>query len=142
MVAAQGKFRSRRELCERKQPVPAYSTVLHVGFAAPRPPAAVAMETEAESAVLVEVEHGPSNSRRLYAGVNIAAPWTAVWAALTDYDGLDSFIPGKQIKGRPTILDYSWKNLFQARSIPRLQGSRQLNEECNLVKDVNVTLYD
>jgi len=48
----------------------------------------------ADTAVSVEVEQGPSNSRRLYAGIDIAAPWTAVWSALTDYDGLDTFIPG------------------------------------------------
>ena len=42
----------------------------------------------------VEVEPGPSNSRRVYAGVSIAAPWASVWGALTDYDGLGNFIPG------------------------------------------------
>jgi ribosome-associated toxin RatA of RatAB toxin-antitoxin module len=40
------------------------------------------------------VEQGPSNSRRLYAGIDIAAPWDDVWSALTDYDGLADFIPG------------------------------------------------
>lgn len=47
-----------------------------------------------EEAITVEVETGPSNSRRLYAGIDIAAPWSAVWAALTDYEGLHTFIPG------------------------------------------------
>ena len=95
--------------------------MLHVGPAA-RPPAAVALETEAESAVLVEVEQGPSNSRRLYAGVDIAAPWTAVWAALTDYDGLDSFIPGKQSKGRPQTRITLGTNIFQTRANTGCRG--------------------
>lgn len=46
------------------------------------------------AAVAVEVEPGPNNSRRVYAGVSIAAPWASVWGALTDYDGLGDFIPG------------------------------------------------
>ena len=32
--------------------------------------------------------------RRLYAGVDIAAPAELVWRALTDYEHLDTFIPG------------------------------------------------
>ena len=44
--------------------------------------------------VQVEVEQGPRNSRRLYAGIDIAAPQDIVWGALTDYDGLAEFIPG------------------------------------------------
>lgn len=55
---------------------------------------AVACVAPLEEAITVEVEAGPSNSRRLYAGIDIAAPWSAVWAALTDYEGLDTFIPG------------------------------------------------
>ena len=45
--------------------------------------------------VTVEVECGPRNSRRLYAGIDIAAPWGDVWGALTNYDGLSDFIPGE-----------------------------------------------
>lgn len=44
--------------------------------------------------VAVEMEQGPNNSRRVYAGVDIAAPWASVWSALTDYEGLGNFIPG------------------------------------------------
>ena len=44
--------------------------------------------------VAVEVETAPSNGRCLFAGVDITAPPDVVWQALTDYDGLDSFIPG------------------------------------------------
>ena len=44
--------------------------------------------------VAVEVEPAPSNGRCLFAGVDITAPPDVVWQALTDYDGLDSFIPG------------------------------------------------
>ena len=44
--------------------------------------------------VAVEVEPAPSNGRCLFAGVDITAPTDVVWQALTDYDGLDSFIPG------------------------------------------------
>lgn len=46
------------------------------------------------AAVSLEVEPAPNNARRLYAGVNIAAPVQVVWDALTDYDGLGNFIPG------------------------------------------------
>lgn len=46
------------------------------------------------SGVAVEVEPAPSNGRCLFAGVDITAPPDVVWQALTDYDGLDSFIPG------------------------------------------------
>lgn len=49
---------------------------------------------ELQETIIVEVESGSSNSRRLFASVDIAAPWTAVWSALTDYDGLHTFIPG------------------------------------------------
>ena len=42
----------------------------------------------------VEVEPAPSNGRCLFAGVDITAPPHVVWQALTDYDALDSFIPG------------------------------------------------
>ena len=44
--------------------------------------------------VAVEVEPAPSNGRCLFAVVDITAPPDVVWQALTDYDGLDSFIPG------------------------------------------------
>lgn len=40
------------------------------------------------------MEKAGSNSRCLYAGIDIAAPVSAVWQALTDYDALDNFIPG------------------------------------------------
>ena len=40
------------------------------------------------------VETPARNARRLYAGVDIAAPLETVWQALTDYDGLADFIPG------------------------------------------------
>ena len=46
------------------------------------------------ASVSLEVEPAPNNARRLYAGVNIAAPVRVVWDALTDYDGLGNFIPG------------------------------------------------
>lgn len=55
---------------------------------------AVACVAPLGEAIIVEVESGPSNSRRLYAGIDIAAPWSDVWAALTDYESLDTFIPG------------------------------------------------
>ena len=42
----------------------------------------------------MEVEPAPNNARRLYAGVDVGAPVAVVWRALTDYDGLGSFIPG------------------------------------------------
>lgn len=42
----------------------------------------------------VTVERGARNSRRLYAAVQIAAPVHIVWGALTDYERLNTFIPG------------------------------------------------
>ena len=42
----------------------------------------------------MEVESAPNNARRLYAGVDIGAPVSVVWGALTDYNGLGNFIPG------------------------------------------------
>ncbi len=50
--------------------------------------------TATRSAVAVDVESAPSNGRCLFAGVDITAPADVVWQALTDYDCLDSFIPG------------------------------------------------
>ena len=43
----------------------------------------------------VVVEPATNNARRLFAGVDIAAPVAIVWDALTDYDGLGNFIPGR-----------------------------------------------
>ncbi len=48
--------------------------------------------------VEVTVERAARNSRRLYAAVQVAAPVDIVWGALTDYEGLGSFIPGALIK--------------------------------------------
>lgn len=48
-------------------------------------------------AVAVQMEQGPNNSRRVYAGVDVAAPWSNVWSALTDYEGLGNFIPGAAV---------------------------------------------
>ena len=44
--------------------------------------------------VAVLVEPASNNARKLYAGVDINAPVSIVWNALTDYDGLGNFIPG------------------------------------------------
>lgn len=46
------------------------------------------------SLIPVDVEPAPSNSRRLYASVDIAAPSFVVWSALTNYEKLGDFIPG------------------------------------------------
>lgn len=40
------------------------------------------------------VEPASNNARTLFAGVDIDAPVSVVWDALTDYDGLGTFIPG------------------------------------------------
>ena len=45
--------------------------------------------------VAVVVEPATNNARRLFAGVDIAAPVAVVWDSLTDYDGLGNFIPGR-----------------------------------------------
>lgn len=68
-----------------------------VNYVSPGAGAAEALAPEQVAVVAVEVEQGPSNSRRLYAGIDIAAPWDAVWSTLTDYDGLADFIPGQHI---------------------------------------------
>lgn len=52
------------------------------------------MPTCAHSPVTIAVEAGARNSRRLFAGVDVAAPPPAVWAALTSYSQLGTFIPG------------------------------------------------
>lgn len=79
----------RQQSPARRQPAAGQRTAV---------PRAGAAEThlapEQVAVVAVEVEQGPSNSRRLYAGIDIAAPWDDVWSALTDYDGLADFIPG------------------------------------------------
>ena len=43
------------------------------------------------------IDKGHRNSRRLYASVEIAAPLQVVWEALTDYEGLGTFIPGQSV---------------------------------------------
>jgi hypothetical protein len=48
----------------------------------------------AADAVAVTVEPAGNNARRLYAGVDVYAPVSVIWSALTDYDGLGDFIPG------------------------------------------------
>ena len=40
------------------------------------------------------VEPASNNARKLFAGVDIAAPVSVVWDSLTDYDGLGTFLPG------------------------------------------------
>ena len=45
----------------------------------------------------VIIDKGYRNSRRLYASVEIAAPLQVVWEALTDYEGLGTFIPGGKL---------------------------------------------
>ena len=46
------------------------------------------------SLIPVDVEPAPSNARRLFASVDIAAPSFVVWSALTNYERLGDFIPG------------------------------------------------
>ncbi|CAL5228575.1 g11732 [Coccomyxa viridis] len=46
------------------------------------------------SEVALLVEPASNNARKLFAGVDIAAPVSVVWESLTDYDGLGTFIPG------------------------------------------------
>jgi hypothetical protein len=55
----------------------------------------IAAFSDVLDAVNVEVERAPRNSRRIYAGVDINAPIEKVWGALTDYEHLHHFIPGK-----------------------------------------------
>lgn len=56
-------------------------------------------------AVAVTVESAGSNARRLYACVDISAPCSIIWGALTDYDGLGDFIPGLLHKIYKACLD-------------------------------------
>ena len=46
------------------------------------------------------VESASNNARKLFAGVDIDAPVSVVWDALTDYDGLGTFIPGMAMMQR------------------------------------------
>lgn len=55
---------------------------------------AAAPSAAAAAAVDIAIEPGPSNSRCIWAGVDIAAPASAVYAALTAYEQLGTFIPG------------------------------------------------
>lgn len=55
---------------------------------------AVAAAASGPAAVDIAIEHGPNNSRCIWAGVDVAAPTHAVYAALTAYEALGSFIPG------------------------------------------------
>ena len=55
----------------------------------------------------VTVERAARNSRRLYAAVQIAAPVDVVWGALTDYQGLGNFIPGRHTP--QTLETGSWQ---------------------------------
>lgn len=48
------------------------------------------------AAVDIAIEPGPSNSRCIWAGVDIAAPAAGVYGALTAYEALGTFIPGEQ----------------------------------------------
>jgi len=77
------------------EPAPSNTTTSCQVVRPKNPPARAGCAAVAvRSAVAVDVEPAPSNGRCLFAGVDIGAPPDVVWAALTDYDGLDSFIPG------------------------------------------------
>ena len=43
--------------------------------------------------VEVQLEKTSWNSRKLFASISIQAPVETVWGALTDYEGLQNFIP-------------------------------------------------
>lgn len=51
----------------------------------------------AVSGVSIDMEVGPSNSRFIFAGVDIQAPPESVWQALTSYENLQTFIPGLSV---------------------------------------------
>ena len=60
--------------------------------------------------VAVVVEPATNNARRLFAGVDIAAPVAVVWDSLTDYDGLGKFIPGRSdVSSVSHIFQFPWK---------------------------------
>ena len=65
----------------------------------------------------MEVEKGWNNSRHLSAGVDIAAPVSVVWNALTDYDNLNTFIPGM-------ISPLTLQSLLQKHAARRSVNSR------------------
>ncbi|KAK9902244.1 hypothetical protein WJX75_009271 [Coccomyxa subellipsoidea] len=52
------------------------------------------VRASAAGSVAVTVEPAGKNAQCLYAGVDISAPVDVIWGALTDYDGLGTFIPG------------------------------------------------
>ena len=62
------------------------------------PAGAAAARAAAAAQVDLAIEPGPNNARCVWAGVDVRAPAPAVFAALTSYERLGTFIPGK--KGR------------------------------------------
>ena len=97
----------------------------------------------AAQSVQVTVERGARNSRRLYASVQIAAPVEVVWGALTDYQGLDKFIPG--------ALSYSCMHQQQAclakqslrtimSSVHACRADLMPAEQCRLVPLMSTTV--
>ncbi|KAG2493232.1 hypothetical protein HYH03_008648 [Edaphochlamys debaryana] len=52
-----------------------------------------AVRPVAAAGVRIDVEKTSWNSRRIFASVSVATPKQSVWSALTDYDGLQKFIP-------------------------------------------------
>ncbi|KAL4425111.1 hypothetical protein ABPG77_008216 [Micractinium sp. CCAP 211/92] len=67
----------------RLRPTAAAGTDTSVAAAASRP-----------AAVDITIEPGPNNSRCIWAGIDVAVPAEAVYAALTAYEQLGTFIPG------------------------------------------------
>jgi hypothetical protein len=45
----------------------------------------------------IAVEPGKRNSRLVYAGIDVSAPLSALWDALSAYDRLQTFIPGLEV---------------------------------------------
>lgn len=76
--------------------------------------------------VAVIVEPASNNARKLFAGVDIAAPVSVIWDSLTDYDGLGTFIPGI------FPLQIYLLNLDEASYLNELRRPGQVRQRCSV----------
>lgn len=83
----------------------------------------------ASRTVDIAVEQGKRNSRLLYAGIDVSAPLSTLWNALSAYERLQTFIPGLEVSrclnkrpGGARLLQEATQNIalgftFRARCI-------------------------
>ena len=87
------------------------------------------------SRVTVSVEKTERNTRNCFACIYIAVPLHIVWGALTDYDKLGTFIPGKsrQLLARCICdLRLGWKHCCHTAKHTPKWGHTMLNLPCQM----------